>query len=148
VTLHWLDAGIDSRPIAWIQSFEIEESDTGPGLAVSGKCVRLGVPLVMGGPPGSARKIIASGVIVTTGDELILVERIWKNSRIPPPGEFLGDEGERGQVLPSLIIVWRRSRSPSCVPGNRFSQAAGGGVRPSPHAWTSCRDGVIRDARA
>jgi methionyl-tRNA formyltransferase len=174
VTLHWLDAGIDSGPIAWDQPFEIEEGDT--GLAVSGKCVRHGVPLVMklldvaardpsaiprteqdrarrnyfaagppdegrldwsrpaaeilrfvrasdyapfrspwghpqaelagdrvgiakasptglpaSGPPGSVREITDSGVTVSTGDELILVERVSKDSRYLRPREFLED---------------------------------------------------------
>jgi methionyl-tRNA formyltransferase len=45
VTLHWMDAGIDSGPIAYEQAFELDEDDT--GLSVSGKCVRRGVPLVL-----------------------------------------------------------------------------------------------------
>ena len=45
VTLHWMDAGIDTGPIAYDQVFELAEHDT--GLAVSGKCVRRGVPLVL-----------------------------------------------------------------------------------------------------
>lgn len=45
VTLHWMDAGIDTGPIAYQRSFEIGRGDT--GLAVAGKCVRHGVPLVV-----------------------------------------------------------------------------------------------------
>jgi methionyl-tRNA formyltransferase len=45
VTLHWLDEGIDTGPIAWQERFAIESTDT--GLAVSGKCVRHGVPLLL-----------------------------------------------------------------------------------------------------
>jgi UDP-4-amino-4-deoxy-L-arabinose formyltransferase/UDP-glucuronic acid dehydrogenase (UDP-4-keto-hexauronic acid decarboxylating) len=45
VTLHWLDEGIDTGPIAWQERFPVEGDDT--ALAVSGKCVRLGVPLVL-----------------------------------------------------------------------------------------------------
>ena len=45
VTLHWLDEGIDTGPIAWQERFDIELTDT--GLAVSGKCVRHGVPLLL-----------------------------------------------------------------------------------------------------
>lgn len=45
VTLHWLDEGIDTGPIAWQERFDIESTDT--GLAVSGKCVRRGVPLLL-----------------------------------------------------------------------------------------------------
>jgi methionyl-tRNA formyltransferase len=44
-TLHWMDAGIDTGPIAYSTEFEIGEGDT--GLAVAGKCVREGVPLVL-----------------------------------------------------------------------------------------------------
>jgi methionyl-tRNA formyltransferase len=45
VTLHWMDAGIDTGPIAYERSFELTADDT--GLAVAGKCVRHGVPLVL-----------------------------------------------------------------------------------------------------
>jgi methionyl-tRNA formyltransferase len=45
VTLHWLDEGIDTGPIAWQERFAIELTDT--GLAVSGKCLRHGVPLLL-----------------------------------------------------------------------------------------------------
>jgi UDP-4-amino-4-deoxy-L-arabinose formyltransferase/UDP-glucuronic acid dehydrogenase (UDP-4-keto-hexauronic acid decarboxylating) len=45
VTLHWLDEGIDTGPIAWQERFDVESTDT--GLALSGKCVRLGVPLLL-----------------------------------------------------------------------------------------------------
>jgi methionyl-tRNA formyltransferase len=45
VTLHWVDEGIDTGPIAWQERFAIESTDT--GLALSGKCVRHGVPLLL-----------------------------------------------------------------------------------------------------
>jgi UDP-4-amino-4-deoxy-L-arabinose formyltransferase/UDP-glucuronic acid dehydrogenase (UDP-4-keto-hexauronic acid decarboxylating) len=44
VTLHWMDAGVDTGAIAYDASFAIEESDT--GLSLMAKCVRQGVPLV------------------------------------------------------------------------------------------------------
>jgi methionyl-tRNA formyltransferase len=44
VTLHWMDAGVDTGPIAYEEWFDLSEDDT--GLTVSGRCVRLGVPLV------------------------------------------------------------------------------------------------------
>jgi UDP-4-amino-4-deoxy-L-arabinose formyltransferase/UDP-glucuronic acid dehydrogenase (UDP-4-keto-hexauronic acid decarboxylating) len=45
VTLHWMDAAIDAGPIAWSESFELTDRDT--GLSVSGKCVRAGIPLIV-----------------------------------------------------------------------------------------------------
>jgi methionyl-tRNA formyltransferase len=45
VTLHWMDAGIDTGAIAYYASFAIEDSDT--GLSLTAKCVRHGVPLVL-----------------------------------------------------------------------------------------------------
>jgi methionyl-tRNA formyltransferase len=45
VTVHWMDAGIDTGPIAYAASFELAEGDT--GLAVAGKCVRHGTPLML-----------------------------------------------------------------------------------------------------
>jgi methionyl-tRNA formyltransferase len=45
VTLHWLDEGIDTGPIAWQERFPIEPDDT--GLSLTAKCVRSGVPLIL-----------------------------------------------------------------------------------------------------
>jgi methionyl-tRNA formyltransferase len=45
VTLHWMDAGIDTGAIAYDAAFAIEDSDT--GLSLTAKCVRHGVPLVL-----------------------------------------------------------------------------------------------------
>lgn len=44
VTVHWMDAGIDTGPIAYSASFELTDNDT--GLSVSSKCVALGMPLI------------------------------------------------------------------------------------------------------
>jgi methionyl-tRNA formyltransferase len=44
VTLHWMDAGVDTGRIAYRAEFPIAETDT--GLNVFTKCVRHGVPLV------------------------------------------------------------------------------------------------------
>jgi methionyl-tRNA formyltransferase len=45
VTLHWMDDGIDTGPVAWMSRFDLSATET--GLSVSGKCVRHGVPLVL-----------------------------------------------------------------------------------------------------
>ena len=42
VTLHWMDGGIDTGPIAYQTELAIEGDDT--GLTVSAKCVRAGLP--------------------------------------------------------------------------------------------------------
>jgi methionyl-tRNA formyltransferase len=174
VTLHWLDEGIDTGPIAWQERFAIEATDT--GLAVSGKCVRHGVPLLLrlatvaaenarlipreeqdlslrryfsagppsGGrvdwaqpadailrfvraadyapfdspwghpraqlagvsigiakavatgmtaaqPPGTVVELDTSGAVVATGDELILIQRLWLDGRYLKPKELLAD---------------------------------------------------------
>ena len=174
VTLHWMDEGIDTGPIAWQERFPIGTADT--GLSVSGKCVRNGVPLILklatvaaddpgaipredqdlgrrayfsAGPPADGRIDWAqpadsilrfvrasdyapfrspwshpqaqlagrsvglakahrtgvaaadapgtiaesneSGAVVATGDELILIQRLWLNGRYLKPSEFLGD---------------------------------------------------------
>jgi methionyl-tRNA formyltransferase len=44
VTLHWMDPGIDTGPVAYSDSFAIENDET--GLSLTAKCVRHGVPLV------------------------------------------------------------------------------------------------------
>jgi methionyl-tRNA formyltransferase len=45
VTLHWMEKAIDAGPTAWVERFDLDGRDT--GLSVSGKCVRLGVPLLV-----------------------------------------------------------------------------------------------------
>ena len=45
VTVHWMDARIDSGPVAYRASFAIESADT--GLSLMAKCVRHGVPLLL-----------------------------------------------------------------------------------------------------
>jgi methionyl-tRNA formyltransferase len=44
VTLHWMDAGIDTGPIAFASELPIEADDT--GLTLNAKCVRAGLPLL------------------------------------------------------------------------------------------------------
>jgi methionyl-tRNA formyltransferase len=44
VTLHWMDEGIDTGPIAYEVQLPIDEDDT--GLTLSAKCVRAGLPLL------------------------------------------------------------------------------------------------------
>jgi UDP-4-amino-4-deoxy-L-arabinose formyltransferase/UDP-glucuronic acid dehydrogenase (UDP-4-keto-hexauronic acid decarboxylating) len=174
VTLHWMDEGIDTGPIAWQERFPIEPADT--GLSLAGKCVRAGVPLVLrlarvaatgpqaipresqdldrrgyypagppaegridwarpadsivrfvrasdyapfpspwghplaqiagheagiaratktgietqGHPPGAFVEVSESGAVVATGDELILVQRLWLDGRYVKPRELLG----------------------------------------------------------
>jgi methionyl-tRNA formyltransferase len=44
VTLHWMDGGIDTGPIAYQTELVIEEDDT--GLTLSAKCVRAGLPQI------------------------------------------------------------------------------------------------------
>jgi UDP-4-amino-4-deoxy-L-arabinose formyltransferase/UDP-glucuronic acid dehydrogenase (UDP-4-keto-hexauronic acid decarboxylating) len=44
VTVHWMDSGIDTGPIAYACELPIEDDDT--GLTVSAKCVRAGLPLL------------------------------------------------------------------------------------------------------
>jgi UDP-4-amino-4-deoxy-L-arabinose formyltransferase/UDP-glucuronic acid dehydrogenase (UDP-4-keto-hexauronic acid decarboxylating) len=44
VTVHWMDGGIDTGPIAYEGELAIEDDDS--GLTVSAKCVREGLPLL------------------------------------------------------------------------------------------------------
>ena len=44
VTVHWMEPGIDTGAIAYEQSFDLSETDT--GLSVSLRCVREGLPLL------------------------------------------------------------------------------------------------------
>jgi methionyl-tRNA formyltransferase len=45
VTLHWMDAGLDTGAVACVAEFPIAEDDT--GLSVFTNCLRYGVPLVL-----------------------------------------------------------------------------------------------------
>jgi methionyl-tRNA formyltransferase len=44
VTLHWMDSGIDTGPIAFAVELPIDDDET--GLTLSAKCVRAGLPLL------------------------------------------------------------------------------------------------------
>jgi methionyl-tRNA formyltransferase len=44
VTVHWMDGGIDTGPIAYESIIAVEEDET--GLTLSAKCVRAGLPLL------------------------------------------------------------------------------------------------------
>jgi methionyl-tRNA formyltransferase len=44
VTLHWMDQGINTGPIAYATELPVDEDDT--GLTLSAKCVRAGLPLL------------------------------------------------------------------------------------------------------
>jgi methionyl-tRNA formyltransferase len=44
VTLHWMDSGIDTGPIAFAAGLPIDEDET--GLTLNAKCVRAGLPLL------------------------------------------------------------------------------------------------------
>ena len=44
VTLHWIEAGVDTGAVAYQALFDLTPKDT--GLSVSTKCVRLGIPLI------------------------------------------------------------------------------------------------------
>jgi methionyl-tRNA formyltransferase len=44
VTLHWMDQGLDTGPVAYSVEFPIDDDDT--GLTLDAKCVRAGLPLL------------------------------------------------------------------------------------------------------
>jgi methionyl-tRNA formyltransferase len=44
VTLHWMDATLDTGPVAYSDRFALEQTET--GLSASAKCVRRGIPLI------------------------------------------------------------------------------------------------------
>ena len=44
VTVHWMDAGIDTGPIAYETQLTVDDEDT--GFTLSAKCVRAGIPLL------------------------------------------------------------------------------------------------------
>jgi len=44
VALHWMDAGINTGPLAYTAEFPVDEDET--GLTLTGKCIRAGLPLL------------------------------------------------------------------------------------------------------
>jgi methionyl-tRNA formyltransferase len=56
VTLHWMDEGIDTGPIAYSSEFPLDEDET--GLTLSAKCVRAGLPLIQDLLEDSTRRAI------------------------------------------------------------------------------------------
>jgi methionyl-tRNA formyltransferase len=44
VSLHWMEKGVDTGPVAWSRRFPILKSDTGVSLSL--RCVRTGIPLI------------------------------------------------------------------------------------------------------
>jgi UDP-4-amino-4-deoxy-L-arabinose formyltransferase/UDP-glucuronic acid dehydrogenase (UDP-4-keto-hexauronic acid decarboxylating) len=56
VTLHWMDEGIDTGPIAYSAAFPIDDDET--GLTLSAKCVRAGLPLIHDLLEGAAHQAI------------------------------------------------------------------------------------------
>jgi methionyl-tRNA formyltransferase len=44
VTVHWMDEGINTGPLAFASGFPIDQDDT--GLTLSSKCIRAGLPLL------------------------------------------------------------------------------------------------------
>jgi methionyl-tRNA formyltransferase len=56
VTLHWMDEGIDTGPVAYSSEFPLDEDET--GLTLSAKCVRAGLPLIQDLLEDSVRQAI------------------------------------------------------------------------------------------
>jgi UDP-4-amino-4-deoxy-L-arabinose formyltransferase/UDP-glucuronic acid dehydrogenase (UDP-4-keto-hexauronic acid decarboxylating) len=55
-TWHWMDAGIDTGPLAYTAEFPVDPDET--GLTLTGKCIRAGLPLLHDLLAGAARQSI------------------------------------------------------------------------------------------
>ena len=101
VTLHWMDEGIDTGPIAWLERFELSPTET--GLSVSGKCVRLGVPLLV-------------KLVETAGEDVSSIPRHEQDRsrrRYFPPGP--PEEGRLDWARPAAEVL-RFVRAADYVP--------------------------------
>src|SRR5215217_2038818 len=58
VTLHWMDAGIDTGALAYADKFPVDEDET--GLTLTGKCIRAGLPLLRDLLTDAARQNVPS----------------------------------------------------------------------------------------
>jgi methionyl-tRNA formyltransferase len=94
VTVHWMDGGIDSGPVAYAVEFPIEEDDT--GLTLTGKCIRAGLPLL--------HDLLADAAAQTIpGRPQPSVPRRYYGREVPHEGRlFWSDSAER---------VWRFIRA-------------------------------------
>ena len=81
VSLHWMDEGIDTGPIAYVSSFPISDRDT--GLSVSARCVREGIPLIVRLLDAAATRADSIPVVPQT------MERRTYFGRQPPNGGCL-----------------------------------------------------------
>ena len=101
VTLHWMDEGIDTGPIAWLERFELSPTET--GLSASGKCVRLGIPLLV-------------KLVETAGEDVSSIPRHEQDRsrrRYFPPGP--PEEGRLDWARPAAEVL-RFVRAADYVP--------------------------------
>jgi methionyl-tRNA formyltransferase len=91
VTVHWMDARIDSGPVAYTASFAVDEADT--GLSLTAKCVRNGVPLLLQLVADAARN--PSSIPATQQD---LRRRRYFGREVPNEGRLLWAESA-GQIV-------------------------------------------------
>jgi UDP-4-amino-4-deoxy-L-arabinose formyltransferase/UDP-glucuronic acid dehydrogenase (UDP-4-keto-hexauronic acid decarboxylating) len=86
VTLHWMDQGINTGPVAYAAEIPLEDDDT--GLTLSGKCIRAGLPLLHDLLTAAAHGEIPSrpqppGIRRHYGDEVPHEGRlIWSHSAV------------------------------------------------------------------
>jgi methionyl-tRNA formyltransferase len=81
VTLHWMDAGIDTGRIAYRADFPIEDRDT--GLSLFTKCVRHGVPLVFELLEAAERDPAAIPAVRQEGERVL-----YRRSDVPQEGRL------------------------------------------------------------
>jgi len=116
VTLHRMEAAVDTGPIAYEAWFEVGSADT--GLRVATECVRLGVPLI-----GQLVDDAATGAIPARPQDL--TQRRWHGRRAPYGGQLPWTAAARRLV----DLVRAADYSPLASPWGWFrTEVAGGQV--------------------
>jgi methionyl-tRNA formyltransferase len=124
VTLHWMDAGIDSGPVAYESSFEIDDTDT--GLSLTAKCVRNGVPLALRLVADAARD--PSSVPVRAQD---LGRRRYFGREVPNEGTIVWSAPAHEIVRFVRACDYMPFKSPWGVPSTRLGGHTVGIVKAS-----------------
>jgi methionyl-tRNA formyltransferase len=145
VTLHWMDAGVDTGRIAYRAGVPIEDRDT--GLSLFTKCVRQGVPLVFELLAAAERDPPAIPAVRQDGERVL-----YRRSDVPQDGRIEWARPARqihdfvracdfgpfpspwGRPLTALgdrelgVVGTARTGEPCHAPPGTVGQAAGGGA--------------------
>jgi methionyl-tRNA formyltransferase len=95
VTLHWMDAEIDTGWVAYTASFDLTDRDT--GLSVSARCVREGVPLI----ERLLEDAAADPATIPRTEQNLARRRYYRRAEVPDGGKV--DWGRSARRIVDLV---------------------------------------------